>query len=291
MPAIGRRPALPAQNRILTPRRTTIEAAAGRPSMYALPASPLPVGGVIDNGFKLFRVAFAKTWFLALLQGVVGSIGGFMQAFATRSNSGVVPGFGELAGFVLISLAAGLVSVGIYAAMIVRMNSIATGSETGSVGDALATGFRKLPRMAVAGICYFLAIAAGLVLLVIPGLYVAVALSLFMAFIAIDDSPLLASLQRSYQYVKGHFWRVSAVLTVSFIIFIVIFAGLAAVVMVPVAIITSDIALVLILQQVIGIAVNIVAIPIMLAIYLVLFYDLKLRKDGSDLAARLDDAA
>ena len=50
--------------------------------MYALPASPQTIGGVLDSGIQLFKASFAQCWALALMSGIASAGASIYQALS-----------------------------------------------------------------------------------------------------------------------------------------------------------------------------------------------------------------
>ena len=118
-----------------------------------------------------------------------------------------------------------------------------------------------------------------------------VALILFMPAIVVDDQGILESLRTSQRYVKGNFWRASAIISVAGVLLIVVSAGVGAVTGVVTAMVSSDPTLIVLAVQGTSLIVNIIALPMVAAVMLELYFDLKLRKEGTDLETRLASVA
>lgn len=78
--------------------------------------------------------------------------------------------------------------------------------------DQVKKAFMKtlvlLPTLIVATLVYALAVALGLVLLIIPGLVLYAYLGLFAQTIAFENQGMITSLTRSRELVRGSFWKV-----------------------------------------------------------------------------------
>lgn len=60
------------------------------------------------------------------------------------------------------------------------------------------------------GIVYALAIGAGMIALIIPGIFISIKLFFYDAAIIIEGDDLSGSLKRSWQIVQGNWWRLFA---------------------------------------------------------------------------------
>jgi hypothetical protein len=83
-----------------------------------------------------------------------------------------------------------------------------------SVGRALREGLRVLPFVSVAVLLYALACILGFVALLLPGVWVAVALYFAAQAAVVEDARGVAALRRSHQLVKRNWWRTFGILIV-----------------------------------------------------------------------------
>lgn len=91
-------------------------------------------------------------------------------------------------------------------------------------------GLRLFGAMMVMGFLATLVTSLGLILLVVPGLYVLSRLFLAVPSLVVEREGALAGLQRSWDLTKGRAWRVFRVLALSFVVqLLVLFVGVFAV--------------------------------------------------------------
>lgn len=83
-----------------------------------------------------------------------------------------------------------------------------------SVGAALRDGMSVLPVVLVAVLLYTLAVFAGTVALIIPGIWLSVLLYFSAQAAVVDDARAGNALRRSRDLVKGHWWRTFGILLV-----------------------------------------------------------------------------
>ncbi len=108
----------------------------------------------------------------------------------------------------IISLLVVIFLYGAYIAAVVANKKI-------SVAECFATSARKYVTLIVSSVMATLALIAGLVALIIPGIYVAVRLAIFYNFaIFKDNKNAIESLKKSWAVVKGNWWRVFALLII-----------------------------------------------------------------------------
>lgn len=263
--------------------------------MYQKPQQPQTIGRVLDSGFQLYRAKFMRIVILALLGGLA-PFAMSIVSFLTISADGSIG-----LGFYAVQFLATVISFVFYLGILHALLQTAAGAPS-TMGRNLAVGADKIIWVFLATICFALAVTVGLALLIIPGIFLMVAFSMYaLAIIDEDDGPI-ASLRSSYRLIKGHWWRTAVVFTViSFIVMalylVVFFVVGAAFGLGGGALIASgtgqeaDLAIGLyfgavLLQLLLGALLG----PVFYAVMVVLYNDLRLRKSGSDLDSRIDEA-
>lgn len=244
--------------------------------MYQKPASPLSIGGVLDDGFKLLKAGYTRLLAVSLVSALVTLLPEFMS---------VSPEDLTTTGLWLMAISMPL-QILLFAALVARTDAIANG-EALSLGGSMGIGLRRLIPMFVCGILYVIAVMAGLVALIIPGIIIGLSLSFAMYLTVTDDMGPLEALKESHGLVWGNWWHTAAVAGV--VIFIVmgsyfllgfvsaLLSGVASgevestgpVMLIGVTLLTT------------------LLTPIMYAFYIALLNDLKLRKQGDDLDDRI----
>ncbi len=276
--------------------------------MYMRPAAPRTIGGVLDDAIRLYRASFSHAWPLSLVSSLLSAIVGSYatlssgalqaQALILSRSSGVNATVlaGNLAriqrverspavwGSYLLLL---LIWLAFQAAIVRRQDAVAEGRED-SFGEALGYGVRHLPELVIGAVVFLLAIIVGFMLLVIPGIWVWGGLELWLVALCAEDLGPFAALGRSWKLIERHWWHTSTTIFIAgVIIWVLSFVGglLAAVLTVA---FRGDATLVLAISQLLGAAINVFTAPMLIAVMLSLFYDLKLRREGGDLAARVN---
>lgn len=262
--------------------------------MYTRPSSPQSIGGVLDDAVRLYRESFLKTLPLSVAASVAISLPAMLLPRVPRQ-----PGPQSLQAMMQIASSptywltylVGLLAYAvIYAALIVIVNDLASGRQA-DLPAALRVGLERLPSMIGAFILIGLMVGAGLMVLIIPGIYLWGIFQLTGFPLILDRERVGASLSESRRLIKGHWWRASIVVTVVIIMAIVLemilsfFAGLL------VGILHFQAQGVMTLIQVFNIAANALVMTLPLAGGLALYHDLKLRNQGDDLAARVEALA
>jgi membrane-anchored glycerophosphoryl diester phosphodiesterase (GDPDase) len=128
-----------------------------------------------------------------------------------------------------------------------------------------------------------------MLLLLLPGLYLAVALVFAYPAMLLDDAPWTAALRSSLLLVRGNWWRTSAILTVAVFAILVFYAVGAIVGLIVVQLLGGgDVGSVFVATTIVGALVGALFTPFMCALSLAQYADLKLRRAGEDLARRIE---
>lgn len=253
--------------------------------MVALASEPQTIGRVLDSGFKLFVKSFAGVFPMSLAAAVVLAIPNIANVLmnSPETTASPIPGLTVLVVF-LVALPIYMILVG---AVVYRLGAAAGMHEAGAQ-QALARGAQCVISLIGAAILYLLAMAGGLILLVIPGIILSLSLSFAFFAIVLDKDSALASLKRSHRLVWGNWWRTLTVVSVPVVIVMILYIGLIIFLGASFAMSqsphSSD---VLISVNLIQAAIGGITAPLIYSIMIVQYDDLKLRKEGHDLAARL----
>jgi hypothetical protein len=261
---------------------------------YELPVAPLSIGGVLDSAIRLYRDSMRRTWILALLYSAI--LGIFGIAWALTLTKAGVAGTKDprvlLAAMFAPNVIAGLLvsivlSLVFYGALMKAMCAWAKGDTSLSIGSAIVIGARRFPGVLLGFVLNMLIIAAGVVLLLIPGVFFMGKLQLWMPAMFMEDAGGVEAIGVSWRLTRSRWWRGAAILTVALILvyvfavalgFVAAFIGRLA----HLALLESTI-----VNQLFGMVSNLIVLPLFVAILIVMYHDFKLRSEGGDLAARV----
>jgi hypothetical protein len=84
-----------------------------------------------------------------------------------------------------------------------------------TLGRAASIGLRRFWSVLLVGVLVGLSVGLGLVLLIVPGLIVAVRLAVAMPALIVEDARGRAALRRSWRLVRGRSWMVAGVLVLA----------------------------------------------------------------------------
>lgn len=260
--------------------------------MFTLPSRPQSIGEVLDTSIKLFRQSFPRSWPISLAQAVAASAMAIYMAlhFGAAIKPSQAMTLYSNPSFIMVYLASMLISLVLYGALLFQTNAVAT-DETMSTGEALTSGLRAGPRIFLASFGFGLACLIGFVLLIIPGLYLSVALALYAVAVVVDNQGAGDSLGTSRRLVKGNYWRTAAIFTVAMIIIMILFMALGIVVGIGAVALSHDPTIILLVNTAVQGLMYVVMWPFIASMLIVLYHDLKLRKEGGDLASRVQALA
>ena len=259
--------------------------------MYAIPTAPLSAGGVLDAAYRLFRASFRSVLVLAVIATAIAYLPlvGIAWSGAAEDPLALISlAFNPW--FLVACLALTLICIVIYAAMLVRMDAFARG-EAMTSGGATAIALRAFPRILVASLLFIIAVSLGC-LLIVPGLILMQSLMFYLPAIALDDRNAIESLGYSHQLVWGAWWRTAAIWGLGLLIsMLAVYLGAALGIVA--AVLPLDLRVISIAEIALQALVTVLITPFMLALWLELYRDLKLRKTesarGGPFDSRLED--
>ena len=258
--------------------------------MYKLPGAPLSFGGILDDGFKLFKASWKKLLPISVVASVLSTIPQLMierldQIKPTEEPGLPAIGVGAVLTFILIIV----LSIVAYSMLLAGTHQAAQ-SQSLSLGSAVRLGLARAPALLGAIVLSLLAIIFGSIL-VIPGLWLMVAL--FPAFLVpvVERLGPVSSLARAVKLVQGAWWRTAGILTVMFLIVAALIYALqiiSALVVLPFMVRSPT--------QLVTTAALLAAVltaplaPLGYCLMYAVYTDLRLRKDGGDLLSRAQAA-
>jgi hypothetical protein len=255
--------------------------------VYKLPDAPASLGGILDDGFKLFKASWKKLLPIAVVASVLGAIPQLMIEGLDEIKPAEEPGLPAIGvGAVLAIVVMIVLSIVAYSILLAGTHQVAQ-SQPVSIGSAVRTGVARSPALLGAYFLSILAIMVGLILLVIPGLWVAVAI--FPAFLVpvIERLGPIASVSRAFKLVKGSWWRTAGIVTVMFLIVAALVYALQVVSALVVLPFTSQNPRQLVTTA--GLLAAVLTAPLLPLGYCLMYAvytDLRLRRDGGDLLTR-----
>jgi len=261
----------------------------------AVAFQPLSVSDLIDETFRIFRRNFLLfVGICAVLMVPVGLIAVFQQVAVQQHGSDLLF---NIATSGLVELVRGVVYVGVLSATFHAFTEVRAGRNL-TIGEAYNVGMERFPAMLWVGILYTIALA--FVSITIIGIPFAIFLSVAWLFglhaTAFEGKSGRSALARSRALVKGDWWRV---LGITFLVSMVV-AVVSLVFSIPgialsllVAFGRNDTSFRIIstvVTTVAGTAGAIVTGPVVYIASVLLYFDLRARKEGFDLEIMANQA-
>ncbi len=251
--------------------------------MYQAATAPQSIGGVLDDGFRLYRAALGRVIVLTFVALVLGQIPGVMM-----TTSGGIP---DPSSMLVPLLICSVLSAVCYAAVIARMNAVAEQRDM-PLSEAVGVGLRRLLPLLVYSLLYGVIVAVGMVLLIVPGMIFGLSLMFGAFMVVVEGRGPVDGLAASHRLVWGHWWRTALIMTVAMFVVMAVYMLIAFVSGFTVALAsTAPTILGPVLQLVVVPVVGGAVTPLFYALALAVFYDLRLRRSGADLEQRLDAPA
>ena len=264
--------------------------------MDAASLRPLGIGETLDVAIKVYRARFATLakavavvvtpvyLFTALVELSLPSDDEF--GTSTDPVTGEVDfDFGDfwtsIAGFLVAALASYLASQLATAASFKIVSGTYLGEEP-DWRDSLRFAIVRLRSLIWLSFVFYVLLALGFLACVIPGIYFYAAWSVAVPVLLLEDIRGRKALKRSRELVKDRWWHVAAVILVSGLLVSIVGSAISAVLLGVTAVAENDLldALARALGNTAG---AVVTTPIAAAVTMVMYFDLRVRKEGFDL--------
>lgn len=257
--------------------------------MYQLATAPRGIGQVLDSVFKLARAAWLRMLPYALIAAVLGSVPlVYLSSRGAFDDPQQLATFGISRTYWLLIVAILPLTVCLSAAAVVRMESIAQGADIGFAASVRAA-LPKIVKLILALIAFMLCLTVGFALLIVPGIILLGSLFLFVPAIMLDGKGPVESLNYSHKLVWGNWWRVATIGAIAVVMFYVVYLLLGVVLALFVGFDgLADPATVFVVDGVASLAGGLIVTAFFYALYVELYREVKMRKTGGDIAARID---
>ena len=170
-----------------------------------------PLSGVLDEAWRMYKT-FAKH-LLAI-------------AFVIYLGAAIITALLALAGGTVGLLLGALVSIVaafvLQATLVKAVQDVRDGHADLSIGETVREAMPFIGPVALASILAGIAITIGLLLIIVPGLFLITIWAVIVPVIIIERSGALASFGRSRELVRGHGWHVFGTLVLVYIIMLVV---------------------------------------------------------------------
>ena len=257
---------------------------------------PLRVGEILDVAIKVYRAHFktlikAVIVIIAPVQVVSALLNSSIRSVSDRANQVSETGTtsihgGDIATLIVAGLSIAL--LGFVAGQLASAASFRAVSEAylGEEPDwrtSLRFALHRLRSLLWLALLHALLIGVGFVLCVAPGVYLYGALAVATPALLFEDLRGTKALRRSRQLIKGRWWPTAGAVLAASILTSIVGAAVSGI-LVGAAVGTHGNQLVADILNVIGgTASAMVTTPFLAAVIVVLYFDLRVRKEGFDL--------
>ncbi len=232
---------------------------------------PLSLGEVLDTGFGLYRALFVPLVIITVVCRVLPTL---LGVFITTSGGVLLHPWLWIAQFLLaiVTSAFGVAAV----------TYVVSGHYLGqdvSANVALRQAAALIGRLVLLGFFQGVVVVVGFILLIIPGFIFAAGLALSTVALVIEGLAPTAAMDRSWKLTRGFRGKVLLTLFVASLLFIIPVLVLAVIGGIG----SAFGAISPVVIQVITAVLQVFIFPFMYAVITVLYYDLRVRKEGFDL--------
>jgi hypothetical protein len=260
---------------------------------------PLSVGEIVDVAVKVYR-RHALTLFKVVAVVVVPvTLLNILITLSTAPDPGAVTGiattpsgtspdlaplYGFLAGTLLSTFISFLAATLATGACFKAISDAYLGHEPNS-NDSLSFAGRRLGSLVWVSFLGSLIVGVGFLLLIVPGIYLAVAFSVAVPVLLMESYKGKSALGRSRDLVRGRWWPVLGTIVLGFVLQAIVGAIVQGIL--QGILLTGAGDSLFATTIVVGISNAIAAIittPLQAALITVLYFDLRVRKEGFDLA-------
>jgi hypothetical protein len=194
--------------------------AIGQPSGAALPR-PMGIGEILSTAFQLYQrhwrtllaIAAVVVVPFTLLQYLLGDQ---LRTRGEVTSNGVVETATWAVGIAgLVAALAGVVMFLVLTGAITRAVAAEVAGEDPSVEQSYRFGFHRLGSVLLVSVLVGLATIGGLILFVIPGIWIGVRLAVSVEALVVEGRRGTQAMGRSWELVGGHWWHAFGALVVA----------------------------------------------------------------------------
>jgi hypothetical protein len=169
------------------------------------------VGAVLDEAWTLYTRFFVRFFVLAVVVFAVVNLVYALLIEAISSDSGSAAVFLAIIGFATAIVG----TTWLQGALVYAVQDARDGKFDSTTGEIFARVSPAIIPLLVAGLLAGLGIAAGLILLIVPGLYLLTIWAVIAPVIVLERLPPFGAFGRSRELVSGHGWTVFAIVVIA----------------------------------------------------------------------------
>src|SRR3954451_11184457 len=173
----------------------------------------MQIGGVLSESWELGKRILKEFFLTALVVFLV------LDLLSALANSASGDGAASTAFWSLIAFTVGVVGYfWVQAALVELVQDVRDGRADRSIGETYRAVQPRLPSAIVAGILAGFGIAIGLVLLIVPGLFLLTIWSMLIPVIVLEGKSAGEAFSRSREVVSGNGWSVFGLIVITFLL-------------------------------------------------------------------------
>ena len=173
----------------------------------------MQIGDVLGEAWGLYKRFFWKFFLTAFVVYLI------LDLFSALANAAAGDSFAASLFWGLIAAIAGVVGLfWVKGALVEVVRDVRDGRADRTIGETYQAVSPRLPALIVAGILAGLGIGIGLILFIVPGLFLLTIWSMLVAVIVIEGKSAGESFGRSREIVRGHGWEMFGLIIVTFLI-------------------------------------------------------------------------
>ncbi len=252
---------------------------------------PLALGEILDASFKVYARKF-KTLCLCVLVPIVPVTILQTVILASTSENAFDPtkqpattdglSGAALGGFAASTLLVFLLSI-LAAAACTRAVAAAYLGEDATWGESIRFALRRFLPLIVVSLVSIVVVFAGFIALLIPGIYIGTRIIVATPALLFEGVGPGAALRRSWRLVADRWWASFGLVLVALLLVTVVSSVLQLLLVAPLIAGDGSEALAATLTTIGSIVSNVLTLPFLAAAITVLYFDLRVRKEGFDL--------
>jgi hypothetical protein len=186
--------------------------AIGQPGEAALPR-PLGIGEILSTAFQLYRRHWRTLFAIAAMVVVPLTLLQYLFGYLVRTQgettrNGVVETATWAVGIAgLLAALAGILMYLVLTGAITRAVAAEVAGEDPSLEQSYRFGFHRLGSVLLVSVLVGLAIIGGLILFIIPGIYIGIRLCVSIEALVVEGRRGTEAMGRSWGLVGGHWWH------------------------------------------------------------------------------------
>jgi hypothetical protein len=251
---------------------------------------PLSVGEVLDASFKLYGRHFQTLVLCMVVVAVPLAILDTLVQASTTENAFNYSADADpdtdgaaVAGTIVSGLINNLILPAFATAACLRVLTEGYLGRSTTWQESLLFGLRRLWLVIAATILMTLAVIAGFIALVLPGFWLFVCFAVAIPALLFEELGPAQALGRSFRLVQGRWWATFAALFVMLVLLLVIVIVVTGTVVGAVLSNSDNEVLGAILTAIAAILVTALVYPLQAAVVTLIYFDLRVRKEGFDL--------